>query len=124
MANMDNGEVTFQWGGGRDQGNPCSGPQVDVGHLLSMFAAGLMMGTPRIKTFSSDATPGKTEVSFEQWYHEAQCIQGHYPEAVVCKSIIRLLKGLGQIWPGTWGPPLASPISCENFQLFLAWWPL
>ena len=28
------------------------------------------VGTPRINIFSGDATPGKTEVSFEQWYHE------------------------------------------------------
>ena len=27
-----------------------------------------------------------------------------------------------QIWLGTWDPPLASAISCENFQLFLAQW--
>ena len=37
--------------------------------------------------------PGKTEVSFEQWYHEVQCIKDHYLESVVWQSIFRLLKG-------------------------------
>ena len=66
---------------------------VDVGCLLSTHVAGLRMGTPGINTFSDDATPGKTEVSFEQWYHEVQCVKDLYPEAVVCESIIRSLKG-------------------------------
>ena len=73
----------------------CRPPQadVDVSHLLSILAAGLRMGTLRISTFSGNATPGKTKVSFEQWYHEVQCVKDHYPEAVVWESIIRLLKG-------------------------------
>ena len=66
---------------------------VDVGCLLSLLAAGLRMETPQINSFSGDATLGKTKVSFEQWYHEVQCIKGHYPEAVVQESIIRSLKG-------------------------------
>ena len=66
---------------------------VDVSHLLSMLAAGLRMGTPRINTFSGDVTPGKTKVSFEQCYHEVQCIKDHYLEAVVWESIIQSLKG-------------------------------
>ena len=53
----------------------------------------LGLGTPGINTFSGDATPGKTEVSFEQWYHEVQCIKAHYPESVVQESIIRSSKG-------------------------------
>ena len=36
---------------------------------------------------------GKTEVSFEQWYHKVQCVKDHYPESVVWESIVRLLKG-------------------------------
>ena len=36
--------------------------------------------------------PGKTEVSFKQWYHEVQCIKDHYPESVVQESIVRYLK--------------------------------
>ena len=37
--------------------------------------------------------PGKTEVSFKQWYHEVQYIKDHYPESVVRESIMSLLKG-------------------------------
>ena len=36
---------------------------------------------------------GKTEVSFEQWYHEVQCMKDHYLESVVWESIVRSLKG-------------------------------
>ena len=37
--------------------------------------------------------PGKTEVSFEQWYHKVQCMKDHYPESVVWESIVRSRKG-------------------------------
>ena len=37
--------------------------------------------------------PGKTEMSFEQWNHEVQCVKDHYPELVVQESIVRSLKG-------------------------------
>ena len=37
--------------------------------------------------------PGKTEVSYEQWSHEVQCVKDHYPESVVCESIMQSLKG-------------------------------
>ena len=33
------------------------------------------------------------DVSFEQWYHEVQCVKDHYPESVLWESIVRLLKG-------------------------------
>ena len=33
------------------------------------------------------------EVSFEQWYHEVQCIKDHYLESVSWESIVRSLKG-------------------------------
>ena len=42
----------------------------DVGCLISTLATGLQLSTPHINTFSGNATPGKTEVSLEQWYHE------------------------------------------------------
>ena len=58
-----------------------------------MFLARLRMGTLRINTFSGQATPGMTKVSFKQWYYEVQCIKDHNPKAVVWESIIRLLKG-------------------------------
>ena len=64
-----------------------------VGHLLSTLAARLRLGTLRINTFSGDASPGKTEVSFGQWYHKEQCVKDHYTESVVWESIIRFLKG-------------------------------
>ena len=54
---------------------------------------GLHIGTPKINTFSCDITPGKTEVSYEQWNHEVQCIKDHYPESVVWESIMRSLQG-------------------------------
>ena len=64
----------------------------DVGHLLNTLASGLLLGTPRINTFNGKAMPGKTEVSFEQWYHEVQCVKDHYPELVVWESIVQSLK--------------------------------
>ena len=70
-------------------------PQAEehVGCLLSTLVAKLRLGTLRINTFSGDATLGKTEVSFEQWYHEVQCLKDHYSESVVWESKIRSLKG-------------------------------
>ena len=56
------------------------------------LVARLRLWTPRIKTLSGDATLGKTEVSFEQWYHEVQCVKDHYLESVVWESIMRSLK--------------------------------
>ena len=82
------------WGPGEpaQQSASPSHANADVSHLLSMLAAGLRMDIPRINIFSGDHTPGKTEMSLEQWYHEVQYVKDHYPEAVVCESIIRLLK--------------------------------
>ena len=85
-------------GGGVPSGPP---PQVpcpvpsgsDMGQLITTLASGLHLGTPKINTFSGDATPGKTEVSFEQWNHKVQCIKDHYLELVVQESIMRSLKG-------------------------------
>ena len=74
----------------------------DVGHLINSLALGLHLGTPRINTFSGKAMLGKTDVSFEQWYHEVQCIKDHYPESVVWESIVPSLnpyhtKGFSQL---------------------------
>ena len=73
------------WWYGEPTQQPKSPPQstLGVGQLLSMLMARLRMGTPCINTFSGDATLKKTEVSFEQWYHEVQCLKDHYPDAVV-----------------------------------------
>ena len=73
---------------------PCpalAGP--DMGQLITSLTLGLHIGTPKISTFSGDVAPGKTEVSYEQWSHEVQCIKNHYPELVVRESIMRSLKG-------------------------------
>ena len=67
-------------------------PNADMGCLINTLMPGLHLGTPRINTFSGKATPRKTEVSFEQWYHEVQGIKDHYPELVVQESIMRSLK--------------------------------
>ena len=95
---MDDGELGLSRGGDGDIASLHSDPQVSLGlgpmqmSATCILAAGLEMGTPRINTFNSDATPGKTKVSFKQWYHEVQCIKDHYPEAVVWEIIIRSLK--------------------------------
>ena len=65
----------------------------DMGQLITALASGLCLGTLKINTFSGDVIPGKTEVSFEQWNHEVQCIKDQYPELVVQESIMRSLKG-------------------------------
>ena len=64
-----------------------------MGWLITTLTSDLCIGTPKISTFSGDVAPGKTEVSYEQWSHEVQCIKDHYPESVVRESIIRSLKG-------------------------------
>ena len=65
----------------------------DMGHLINTLASDFPLGTPRINTFSDEAMPGKTGVSFKQWYHEVQCAKDHYPESVVQESIGQSLKG-------------------------------
>ena len=63
-----------------------------MGCLINTLALGLHLGSPRINTFSGEAMPGKTEVSFEQWYHEVQCVKDHYLESAVWESIVQSLK--------------------------------
>ena len=65
----------------------------DMGQLITTLTLGLCIGTPKISTFSGNMAPGKTEVSYEQWNHEVQCIKYYYPESVVRESIMRSLKG-------------------------------
>ena len=55
-------------------------PDKDVGHLINTLTTRLQLGTLRINTFSGKAMLGKTEVSFEQYYHEVQCVKDLYPE--------------------------------------------
>ena len=82
-------------------------PQIEenVGHLLSIPGTGLRLGTPRVNTFSGDATLGKTKVSLEQWYHEVQGVKDHYPESVVWESLIGSLKGTAADMAQYIGPP-------------------
>ena len=91
-------EVTFPRGGRVPTGpqplptSPApAGP--DMGQLISTLTSGLQISTPKISTFSGKAAPGKTEVSYEQWSHEVQCIKDHYLESVVHESIMWSLKG-------------------------------
>ena len=63
------------------------------GQLITTLTLGLCIGTPKISTFSGNVAPGKTEVSYEQWSHEVQCIKDHYLESMVRESIMRSLKG-------------------------------
>ena len=82
----DDWEVIFLRGGGwvplEKQFQPPAPTQSDGGW------------EPQINTFSGDAMPGKTEVSFEQWNHKVQCVKDHYPESVVRESIVWSLKGV------------------------------
>ena len=64
-----------------------------MGQLITALTLGLQIGTPKISTFSGNMVPSKTEVSYEQWSHEVQCIKDHYLELVVRESIIWSLKG-------------------------------
>ena len=64
-----------------------------MGQLITALTLGLHISTPKISTFSGNMALGKTEVSYEQWSHEVQCIKDHYPESVVRESIMRSLKG-------------------------------
>ena len=95
----DDGEADprreWGWRYGEPTSLHVSPPQLtaEVGWLLSLLLAILRMGTLHINTFSVNATPEKTEVSFKQWYHKVWCIKDYYPEAVVWESIIWLLKG-------------------------------
>ena len=84
---MGSTEATYSratgWRGapsGPPQRPPCpalAGP--DMGQLITTLTSGLCIGTPKISTFSGDMAPGKTEVSYEQWSHEVQCIKDPLP---------------------------------------------
>ena len=84
----DDQEVTFPGGGRVPTGPQLQAPHpalagTDMGQLITALTMGLQIGTPKISTFSGNAAPSKTEVSYEQWSHEVQCIKDHYPELVV-----------------------------------------
>ena len=83
---------TARWGGWIPPGQHPQLP-LSLAHLINTLVSGLCLGAPWINTFSGEAMPGKTEVSFKQWYHRIQCIKDYYPDAVVWESIGRSLKG-------------------------------
>ena len=85
----------------------------DMGHLINTLVSGLHLGTRRINTFSGKAMPGKTEVSFEQWYHKVQCIKDHYPESVVWESIVQSLNRAAADMAQYMGP---LPVSAKFFK--------
>ena len=94
----DDQEVTFLGGGRVPLGPQPQAPHpapagTDMGQVITALTMGLQIGTPKISIFSGDVAPGKTEVSYEQWSHEVQCIKDHYPESVVRESIMQSLKG-------------------------------
>ena len=61
--------------------------------------------------------PGKTEVSFEQWYHEVQCIKDHYPESVVRESIMHSLKGAAVDMARYMGPTASVAHSLQKLTV-------
>ena len=74
------------------------------------------MGTPRINTFSGNAMPGETEVSFEQWYHGVQ----YNPESLVWESIVRLLKGAAADMAPYMGPTTSQAHILQKLAIILA----
>ena len=93
-------------------------PNPDVGCLINTLASGLHLGTSRINNFSSEAMPGKMEVSFEQWNHEVQCVKNHYPELVVWESIVRSLKGAAADMAWYMGPTTSVSNILQKLSCF------
>ena len=63
--------------------------------------------------------PRKTEVSFEKWYHEVQCVKDHYPESVVWESIVKK-----EVADMAWymGPTTSMTHMLQKFTITLALW--
>ena len=79
------------------------------------------LGTPRINTFSEDATPGKTEISFKQRYHEVKCVKDHYLESVVQESIMMPLKEAAADMAQYMGPTASVAHILWKLLVILAW---
>ena len=124
---VEDKEVTLQGGGMGSQwaATTASGPpyKEDVSHLLSTLVAGLRLGTPRINTFSGNAMPGKTEVSFKQWYHKVQSVNDHYPAFVIQESIVRSLKGAVVDMAWDMGPTTSVTHICHIWYHGIIWCP-
>ena len=71
----------------------------------------------RINTFSGEGMPGKTDVSFEQWYHEVQSMKDHYLESVVWESIVGSLKGALADMASYMGPTACVSDILQNFMV-------
>ena len=63
---------------------------------------------------------GKTEVSFEQWYHKVQCVKDHYPKAVVQESIVRSLKGAVADMAWYMGPTTTVPHILQKLTIIFS----
>ena len=136
----DDQEVTFpgggRWGplrqptpaveqpaGGRVPSGPPQWPRCpalagsDMGQLITALTLGLCIGTHKINTFSSNVTPGKTEVLYEQWNHKVQCIKDHYLELVVWESIMRSLKGAAADMAQYMGPTASVSDILKKFSV-------
>ena len=96
-------------------GPALAGP--DMGQLIAALTSGLHIGTPKISTFSGNVAPGKTEVSYEQWSHEVQCIKDHYPESVVRESIMQSLKGAAADMAHYMGPTASVSDILEKLSI-------
>ena len=86
----------------------------DMGQLITALTSGQQISTPKISTFSGNVAPSKTEVSYEQWSHEVQCIKDHYPESVVRESIMWSLKGAAADMLAIWALLPVSPKFWRN----------
>ena len=64
-------------------------------------------------------TPGKTEVSYEQWSHEVQWVKDHYPELVVHESIMWSLKGAAADMACYMGPTAGVSDILEKLSVIL-----
>ena len=91
-------------------------PDEDVGWSYKHASYQTVTRYPmHINTFNGEAMLGKMEVSFEQWYHEVQCVKDHYPELVIWESTSKITKGgSGRYHPGTWALlPVHGPYSTK-----------
>ena len=83
-----------------------------------------MLGSLQNKHIQCKVTPGKTEVSFEQWYHEVKCVKDHYLESVVRESIVQSLKGAAADMARYMGPTTSVTEILQKLVVILAQWHL
>ena len=57
------------------------------------------------------------EVLFEQWSHEVQCVQDHYPESVVTESTVHSLKGAVADMARYMGPTTSMTHMLQNLTI-------